>query len=313
MPGPLLAPAIVGGAQLLGGLFNSFGQARQNRLSREFQREMYDRQRADQLADWYRTNEYNSPQAQMSRFEAAGLNPHLVYSQGNPGQSGPIPTPDIVRPQFENPRYGDAVGSSAAAFLSTMYDLDIKKAQLDNFRTQNTVLAQEAILKGVLAGRGRVGTERDIFNLDFEREMRGISAEARAEALRQLKTQTDVLVNRDAREAAMNSSNLKEAVERMANLREQRLNYQLQRAKDAQEIRRIKAEISRIRETTSNLQKEGILRDLDIDLRRQGINPNDPMYARVLGRILTGFFDNDETLPDFGGNVRRAWDFIFGN
>lgn len=313
MPAPLLAPAIVGGAQLLGGLFNSFGQARQNRLSREFQREMYARQRQDQLADWYRTNEYNSPQAQMSRFEAAGLNPHLVYSQGNPGQAGPIPTPDIVRPQFENPRFGDAVSGGALAVLNTMYDLDIKKAQLDNFRAQNNVIVQEALLKGLQAGRTAVGTERDRFDLEFEQELRGVSLDARREALRQLRTNIDISMNRDAREAAMNSSNLKEAVERMANLREQRLNYQMQRAKDATEIKRIKADISRIHKTTENLEKEGILRQLDIELRRQGINPNDPMYARVLGRILTGFFEGDEPLPSFGGSARAIWDYIFGN
>lgn len=313
MPAPLLAPAIVGGAQLLGGLFNSFGQARQNRLSREFQREMYTRQRQDQLSDWYRQNEYNSPQAQMSRFEAAGLNPNLVYSQGNSGNAGPIPSPDIVRPQFENPRFGDAIGSSAMAVLSAMYDLDIKKAQLDNFKAQNSVITQEAVLKGLQAGRTELGTEKDRFWLDFEREMRPISAEARKEALRQLKTNIDLSMNRDAREAASNASNLKEAVERMANLREQRLNYQMQRTKDAQEIKRIRADISRIRETTSNLKKEGVLRDLDIDLRRQGINPNDPMYARVLGRILTGFFEGEQPLPSFGGSVRAIWDYIFSN
>lgn len=31
-------------------------------------------------------NAYNSPRSQMSRYQAAGLNPHLVYSQGTPGQ-----------------------------------------------------------------------------------------------------------------------------------------------------------------------------------------------------------------------------------
>lgn len=313
MPAPLLAPAIIGGAQLLGGLFNSFGQARQNRLSREFTREMYARQRQDQLADWYRTNEYNSPQAQMSRFEAAGLNPHLVYSQGNSGQAGSIPTPDIVRPQFENPRFGDAVSGGALAVLNTMYDLDIKKAQLDNFRAQNNVITQEAILKGLQAGRTAVGTERDQFNLDFEREMRSVSADARREALRQLRTNIDISMNRDAREAAMNSSNLKEAVERMANLREQRLNYKIQRAKDATEIKRIREDISRIRQTTENLKKEGVLRDLDIELRKDGINPNDPMWSRVLGRILTGFFEGEDPLPSFGGSVRALWDYIFSD
>lgn len=36
---------------------------------------------------WNMNNEYNSPQAQMERFKAAGLNPNLMYTQGTPGNS----------------------------------------------------------------------------------------------------------------------------------------------------------------------------------------------------------------------------------
>lgn len=36
-------------------------------------------------------NEYNSPSSQMARYRDAGLNPNLIYSQGNPGnQSSPV-------------------------------------------------------------------------------------------------------------------------------------------------------------------------------------------------------------------------------
>ena len=39
-----------------------------------------------------RMNSYNSPQSQMSRYGAAGLNPNLVYGQGTPGnQPSPVP------------------------------------------------------------------------------------------------------------------------------------------------------------------------------------------------------------------------------
>lgn len=41
-------------------------------------------------------NEYNSPANQMSRFKAAGLNPNLIASQGNPGNQSSTPSaPDI--------------------------------------------------------------------------------------------------------------------------------------------------------------------------------------------------------------------------
>lgn len=41
-------------------------------------------------------NQYNAPKSQMQRFQEAGLNPHLIYGQGNPGnQSTPLSYPDV--------------------------------------------------------------------------------------------------------------------------------------------------------------------------------------------------------------------------
>jgi len=43
-------------------------------------------------------NEYNSPRSQMARYQAAGLNPGLVYSQGNPGnQSVALSQPESLQ------------------------------------------------------------------------------------------------------------------------------------------------------------------------------------------------------------------------
>lgn len=43
------------------------------------------------IQNWHMQNEYNSPSAQMDRLKAAGLNPNLMYGQGNPGNAGSIP------------------------------------------------------------------------------------------------------------------------------------------------------------------------------------------------------------------------------
>jgi len=46
--------------------------------------------------------EYNSPASQMSRFQAAGLNPNLIYGQGSPGnQASPLSYPDIKPADFQ--------------------------------------------------------------------------------------------------------------------------------------------------------------------------------------------------------------------
>lgn len=69
MPYPLLIPLIAAGASIAGSLL----QNRSNKRNLE-----------RQLA-------YNHPAAQRDRYASAGLNPNLVYSQGNPGnQAAPL-------------------------------------------------------------------------------------------------------------------------------------------------------------------------------------------------------------------------------
>lgn len=46
--------------------------------------------------------DYNTPASQMGRFQAAGLNPHLIYGQGSPGnQSAPLTFPDIKPADYQ--------------------------------------------------------------------------------------------------------------------------------------------------------------------------------------------------------------------
>lgn len=79
MPFPIAA-AIGAGA----GIFSSI-------LGGINDRKAYQRDRRDAIADWHRNNEYNSPKAQMQRFQEAGLNPQLIYGQGTPGNASATP------------------------------------------------------------------------------------------------------------------------------------------------------------------------------------------------------------------------------
>lgn len=294
MPIPA-ALAIGAGAGLLGGALNSSSTENSNRRSQQFSWEMYKQQKADNLEFWRMQNEYNSPQAQMKRFQEAGLNPHLVYSQGNPGNAAQISTPDVQPAQFRSPEWGNGIQSAGLAYMNAVYDLDIKAAQLDNLKAQNTVIRNEGILKEVVGKRSQ-------FALDFDTEFRDINADALREKVRQLKTQSDVTINRDAREAALNSSNIMEAAERMLNMREQRLTMEVGRAQ-------ARAETDRIRENIQQMKKDGVLKDLDIELRKQGINPQDPMWSRIVGRVLANFFEDDGSFRNTTGNI---WKKLFG-
>lgn len=91
-----IAPAISAVGGLAQSLLGFGAQKKENRELAEFQANANERYLERQL-------EYNTPKNQMARFQDAGLNPHLIYGQGNPGnQSAPLTHPDIKPRDFSS-------------------------------------------------------------------------------------------------------------------------------------------------------------------------------------------------------------------
>lgn len=284
--------AILGGMnQANNALFSASAAEASNRQSRAFSREMYDRTKTDNLAFWNLQNEYNSPQSQMKRYQEAGLNPNLIYGQGNSGNAGSIPTPDVQPVNFRTP---EVPRPDMLTYLNAFADLDIKGAQADNLKAQNGVIHEDILLKQAQRANLDVGRSRSQFDLDLESELRPFSADYRREQVRQLRTSTDLNINRDAREAASNSVSVKEAFERIISMKEQRANTVVDR--------------ERLRQTVQSLEKDNIIKQLDIDLRRMGVQPSDPMWSRILGRVLSSYFEPSGKPKS---SFDRAWNFMF--
>lgn len=113
---------------ILGGLFSAIGNAfatadtndaneRQAQLNRSFQRQEAQKTRDWQEEMWNKQNEYNSPEAMISR----GLNP---FTQGAPGtgasvptgaQAGSVSTPSMQAPHFDFSSVDQALTSFAQA------------------------------------------------------------------------------------------------------------------------------------------------------------------------------------------------------
>lgn len=121
MPAALI-PALAG---LAGGVLNAQNQNAQNRESQVYSQHMYQQQKRDNLEFWNMQNAYNSPEQQMKRFQEAGLNPHLIYGQGNSGSAGSIQSPNPQPVQFKSPEFGNAIQAGAIGLLQ-QYDIDIK-------------------------------------------------------------------------------------------------------------------------------------------------------------------------------------------
>lgn len=95
MPIPWLVPAIIAGVSTIA---QGIAQRRQNKKNLELAKFQNDANQ--QSID--RQNAYNAPAAQMSRYNDAGLNPNLIYSQGSAGnQSSFASYPDIGRPDYQ--------------------------------------------------------------------------------------------------------------------------------------------------------------------------------------------------------------------
>lgn len=107
--------------------------------------EQWEREKAYNLDLWNRHNEYNTPAAQMARLKSAGLNPRLMYPQGNVGNasapvSAKLDTADVDTPKMETSR-GD--------FGNRMTPMDyfaIKQSGLvnQNLSAQNSLISAQA-------------------------------------------------------------------------------------------------------------------------------------------------------------------------
>lgn len=271
---PLLPGIISGAASLIGGGINAISQARQNRKSQDFSKQMYQRQYDDSLTNWNRVNEYNHPAQQMKRVQQAGLSPALMYGKSaSSGNAGSISTPDVQAAQFRSPELGSAFSS----MIDSYYDTQIKQAQTDNLRLDGTVKAEEALLKQAQRGKIEKDTERSAFDLALDSELRNYTADMRRENARKMKAEADLQTDENTRRNIANSATVAEAVQRIAESKAREAN--------TKEDRR------RIRAAADNAYKDGRLKDLDIALKEKGVQPSDHIFFRIAAQAYESYMD----------------------
>ncbi|AXL15347.1 DNA pilot protein [Microviridae sp.] len=265
MPVPLLGAAVGAiGSTIASGLFTG----RQNRKSRRWSERMYDRQYNDNVDFWRMQNDYNSPERQMERLKAANLNPNMVYGgspSGVAGSADKISTPDIQPAQFRTPDVGNI------DVLGKYFDYEIKQAQTDNLRAQNTVILEDAALKNATRTKLGVETKGLQSTLPF-------LADAASEQLRKMKSETDMNIDENTRRNAMNAKNLVEAGERI-------LSHRVGRQQTLALMR------------NTNLSSD--LKTEDLRLRKMNIFPGDPMWLRALNLLLSPYTDRIKSFKPF--------------
>jgi hypothetical protein len=92
-------------------------------------------QRRWQRKQWEDMNAYNTPGRQMDRFRRAGLNPNLIYSQGNAGNAPSMPTgPKADTPDADIE--GTKLKSRQRAILDTQENLIEEQRNTELYKQQ---------------------------------------------------------------------------------------------------------------------------------------------------------------------------------
>lgn len=256
------AAAITAGSQLLGSGTNAYFQGKMNKKSREWNEQQYWRTRGDSLRDWAMQNEYNSPQAQMQRFRDAGLNPNLIYGQTN--------TAEAVRSSETpawNPR-APQVDLSANSTLSRYYDTKLQEANINYLLEQSkTQQQQQANIAADTALKGQ-NFEAGSWAAANAAEIGKTSLQASQALLRKTDVETQISLNQDQRNAALTSQSLQEGLKRIAKI-------DIENAKT-------QADIRNSQQMLKNLENDNEIKKLDIQLKRQGLQPTDPAWMRII-------------------------------
>lgn len=276
---PVTGGLIVAGLGAASNAANMISQGSMNKKTRKWNENMYRQQRADSLADWAMQNEYNHPSSQMARLRDAGLNPNLVYGNGTETTAGPVrgTSADKWTPIAPTAQLGQVAADSIGASI----DLQVKQAQVDNLRKQNTLIqnqAVESLARGIAVYTGidktKIDTEAAKFDLTMKEALRDTNIAITEGILKKQQVDTQFTINQDERARLMNAATLEKMVEEI-------LTIQKGRAKTDAEIREIDARIK-------NLSTDQELKQLELELRKRGINPNDPTWLRMIIQGLSG-------------------------
>lgn len=116
---------------LLSGASTFLSNAQQNK----YQKQADQRANNYNLAMWNMQNEYNTPANQMKRYAEAGLNPFLIYGQGNAGNASSPPSAQVTPKQAPRIDLMQMV-SSALQMQAFAKEIELKDAQIKNVESK---------------------------------------------------------------------------------------------------------------------------------------------------------------------------------
>lgn len=292
----LIGSAIIGAA---GSLIGNIGKASKDRKAAQqaneqniaFQREqnLQNKKWADE--SWEKTNAYNTPAMQMQRFKEAGLNPHLIYGQGSevgqqPATSGKAPEVERLPSNTTVNEIGQSAFNAAQAYVAQRK----QQTEINNMEKQNALIDANIVNTNATTANTLANTANTSQQTQQSRELwANTVAQAEANLNSTLLQQNKTLADIKSTEAGTQLTS------------QQIKNAQQQIDESANRIKLMKIQ-------GNNAALDAELKKLDINLRKKGINPNDPTWMRIIGQAITG--DTPKYLERQNERVKNDWNEI---
>lgn len=304
VPWELIAASVIANASLVAGdrqnKKNIEAQKWQNFQDRVYQDKMTAWQAMQAQKDLQAQNAYNSPLQQMNRLRQAGLSPMLVYGKGanTAGDMARGVQPSNFKqeaPKTDN-RF---VAPALNGFLQNMQI----QAQTDNLHQQGSLMIKEGLLKEAQIAKIGIETAQGQFDLQkahatYDDTLKKIKLENAT-----LEQNLSINFDRNEREEIANSANVALTIQKL-------VTEKLSQGKTT-------AETNQIKEVINNIKLDAQLKQLDIDLRKNGIMPHDPLYARLVSKFLDsidwgtwGTSGKDAYRKKYGGQHMDTMDIV---
>lgn len=273
-------------------------QRRQNQWAKDYQDFSYYRSRNDSLSDQKHFEDYNSPINQIKRMKEAGLNPALMYGQGNVGQT-------------EMPRSAKAEGSSMPASqidstgiaqaFEKFFTILQTQAQSDNIRAQAELAEKQS---------RNLDTTNDLNKFDLQQKQALSPNVLESSALALENTKADIMLkkqayelNLDANERAQlkNSTDVLKTLEDINTMRQKRI-FDLSQQENIDhkakaEIKELELKMDQLDQQTAILnitrqyaekdaQMKLLLQELEADIKHGGGGVGG-ILAKITSKLMT--------------------------
>lgn len=138
---------------------NAYMTAGRNKKQRTWQAVEAEKAYKRDIEMWNMQNAYNTPEAQMQRYEDAGLNPHLIYGQGTPGNATDQPHYRPAPMDYETPEI------QLPDVMGMYFNFKRQKTEIDRIEKMNEVIDIEKankMVEGVLKTLDAIDAEYNI-------------------------------------------------------------------------------------------------------------------------------------------------------